>query len=222
MTVARGVGRREVLIAGALGGTAVLAGLRRPASAPSLPMLDTLVPSRIGEYVQGVAQNIVLPPPTPLGERVYAQVLSRLYEGAGVPPIMLVIAQARSDAEIAVHRPERCYAASGYSIESLRPVPLPAPFPAGAAAVAMTARREARCEQIFYWTRVESSYPATGFALRWAMVEANLAGRSPTSMLLRLSIVDARAGLAQAALRHFHQALVATLDPARRQALLGR
>lgn len=222
--VAMPIARRELVLGGVLASASALAFTlqpRTPQAASTLP-LDTIVPPRIGAFREATPEDFVLPTPGPLTERTYVDLLTRLYRAEGRPPVMLLIARGRAgDPGMSVHRPERCYRAAGFSVDVARTLPLPAPFPLGAEAVCMTAHRDDRTEQVLFWTRVGSRFPASAQAQRWSTLRENLAGVLPTGMLLRLSVIGSDPG-GFGLLYRFHADLIAQLEGAARAALLSR
>ncbi len=219
------IARRDLLLSGILAGASVLAFARQPrAPAETAPMtIGRAVPSRIGAFRQAMAQGFVLPASGPLTERSYVDLVTRLYRAPDAPPVMLLAAQGRAgDPGMSVHRPERCYRAAGFDIEDASVVPLPAPFPRGAQAVRMTARREDRVEQLFFWTRIGARFPASALEQRLDTVKANLAGVLPPGLLFRLSVLGSDAAPAFALLQGFNAELFEGLNAPARMTLLGR
>lgn len=225
MTLAgTGISRRDVVLGGALLGASALAFARQPHALPQpdVEALDAMIPTGFGGFRAGLPQGFVLPEAGAVTRQTYVDVLTRLYLADGFPAVMLLIARGRAeDPGMTVHRPERCYRASGFSVGPSQPVPLPPPFPSGANAVRMTARRDKRTEQIWFWTRVGSQFPDSGGAQKLASIRANLAGVLPAGLLLRLSVVDADEAKGFALLNRFHTTLLGAMTPARRAAVLG-
>lgn len=217
--------RRDLLLGGVFAATSALAFARQPRATQdtvSMP-LDEAIPTRIGRFGQTAAEGFVLPAAGPLTQRTYLDLLTRLYTELGAPPVMLLIAQGRADDPgMSVHRPERCYRSAGFSIENSRSTALPPPFPSGAQAIRMTARREDRVEQVFYWTRVGQRFPATASEQRAITIRENLLGVLPPASLFRLSVIGNDSGAALNLLDRFHAMLLAALSDRARTTLLGQ
>ena len=211
-------GRRELLFGGALFAALGAGAAVRPRrmAPPLLP--DTLargVPLRIAGYRFAGSSGLVLPDEDRGG--IYDQVLTRIYVAPSVPPMMLLVAYgSRQDGGLALHRPEVCYPAAGYRLLDREAVP----FPAGTATL-LTASKAGEAEQIYYWSRIGSAFPASRAQEKWAVISANLRGTLPDGVLVRLSVRsnDRVAALAQMAA--FDCAMLASLRPAARALLLG-
>ncbi|ODP36495.1 exosortase C-terminal domain/associated protein EpsI [Sphingomonas turrisvirgatae] len=216
--------RRDLLLGGVLVGASALAFALQPRALPddaSMPLGDA-VPQRVAGFQAIAAKGFVLPDAGPLSDRIYVDLLTRLYAADGSPSVMLLMAKGRvDDPGMSVHRPERCYRSAGFSIEDKGLARLPAPFPADARAVRMTARREDRVEQVLFWTRVGSRFPASALDQRLFTVRENLAGILPAGLLFRLSVLGDDSAAAFTLLERFNRAVVAASAPAR-MTLLGQ
>jgi EpsI family protein len=153
---------------------------------------------------------------------VYDQVLTRTYTAANLPGIMLLIAYGAAQSGLMkVHRPEVCYASSGFSIRNDRPVDIPLGIAAPIAAKGFLAVREDRLEQVLYWTRISNAFPRDLTAQRLVMVERGLGGVIPDGVLVRCSTLAGDPQAGQAAMAAFARALVASADPLGRALLIG-
>lgn len=216
--------RRNVVLGGALAAASATAFALQPRAAPtgsSIP-LSNAVPRQIGHFHEIAPEGFVLPAAGPLTERTYVDLMTRLYVAEGAPPVMLLVAQGRvNDPGMSVHRPESCYRSAGFGIENDGIVPLPAPFPSHAEAVRLTARREDRVEQVFFWTRIGTRFPATARAQRLITLRENLVGILPPGLLFRLSVIGDDATAAFDLLYRFNATLLSQLSGSARAALLG-
>lgn len=218
--------RREIVAGLALVATAGAAVAFRPRAEPMAFGRDALtqaVPARIGPYRFAEASGLVLLPEGDVGGKTYVDVLTRTYVAPGLAPVMLLIAYGLSQgAGMAVHRPEDCYPAAGFEIGPTRQVPLSGLAGRTEQAAFLTARRDRRVEQIYFWTRIGDRFPATSLDQRLALVKENWAGRLPLGVLVRLSILGEEAPAALDQLSAFNAAFVAGLEGTGRQLLLGR
>jgi EpsI family protein len=217
--------RRHLLLGGVLAGASALGFALQPRAAPEeapLP-LDEAVPQRVAGFRAIAAGGFVLPVAGPLSDRIYVDLLTRLFREDGSPAVMLLVAKGRvDDPGMSVHRPERCYRSAGFSVEEKGFAALVAPFPSDGQAVRMTARREDRVEQVLFWTRVGSRFPASALDQRFFTVRENLAGVLPTALLFRLSVLGNDSTAAFSLLERFNHALVTGLSAPARTTLLGR
>lgn len=184
--------------------------------------LARAVPLTIGPYRFAEASGLVQLPEGDVGSRTYVDVLTRTYVAPGRAPVMLLIAYGRSqDAGMAVHRPEECYPAAGFAIGPTETLPLTGLGGERREAAFLTARRDRRVEQIYFWTRIGLRYPATGLDQRLALMAENLSGRLPLGVLVRLSVLGEDSAAARSQLEAFNAALLASLDGPGRRLLLG-
>lgn len=216
--------RRQVLLGGgmlAAAGAAVVLRPRRTVERLPDGTLDRVVPTSIGRWKFLTTSGLVLPPQDELTEQLYDQVLTRVYAADGLPPIMLLIAYGSAqDYTLQAHLPEVCYPSSGYSISNVSRVPVSLGPGRSETATFLSAQRAERFEQVFYWLRIGTRYPATLAQERLAVVEANLRGVLPDGVLVRLSIIgdDRKAALGQ--IESFNQQLLASLGAAGRRLLV--
>jgi EpsI family protein len=127
---------------------------------------------------------------------VYDQVLQRSYASARGERIMLCVAYGSEQSPaLQVHRPEICYAASGFTVADTQRVSLTA----GARmlpSVRLHASKVGRSEPITYWTVLGDAVAADEDAFRWRQWASALRGEIRDGMLVRVSSIerDAAAG----------------------------
>jgi len=135
--------------------------------------------------------------------------------------IMLLVAQSGSQSGILqIHRPEFCYTAGGYTLTPSVPHPVQLPgreLPA----LSISATREARTEQIVYWTRIGSHLPTSWTQQRLAVAMDNLKGFIPDAVMVRVSTYGNDKPLAYADVDEFIRALMAKVTPQVRRVLIG-
>lgn len=219
--------RRQFLLGGALvlasaGALALKPG--RASVGTARGDLDTLIPARIGAYAITNMSGVVLPVEGELSQRVYNQVLTRIYHAPGLPPVMLVIAYGVArDAGLSVHRPESCYPAAGYAISDVAPAELTGLGRTGnRQAVLLSARRAEQTEQVYFWTRVGDVFPQTPLDLGLAVMKANLRGHLPDGILVRLSVVSDDRGAALRQMQMFNAEMLRGLSEQGKHMILGR
>ena len=218
------IGRRELLLGGTMAVCSGIAYARtpKPYVAPiQQAAFEAAVPKTIGEWRFTDEGSVVLPPPDTLRDRLYDNLLTRVYVNARGQGLMLVMAYKNvQDGIVQVHRPEVCYPAAGFVLESAqrgsirlsdRQVPTKA----------FAARRPDRIEQVLYFTRLGQHYPLSWSQQRVAVLEANLEGRIPDGLLTRVSIIQNDQPSAIALLSSFLESLATIGGPALHAVLNG-
>lgn len=217
--------RRQFVLGGALLATMAATWALRPrqtASRLQPGMLDRAVPTTIGGYRFMTASGLVLPPQDEITERIYDQVLTRVYAAESGPSVMLLVAYGSAqDYTLQAHLPEVCYPSSGYTLTGLSRVPVNLSG-AHETATYLTAERADRIEQVFYWTRIGDKFPATLADERFAVIKSNLTGVLPDGVLVRISALSPDRSAALVQLADFNQALLAHISPLGQRLLLGR
>ena len=215
--------RREVLIgAGCLlaSGTAFAMKPRHQVEFLGGAQIDALVPKQLGKWKFVDASGLVLPPEDQLQNKLYSQLLTRIYSDSTGGQIMLLIAyNASQDGVVQVHRPEICYPASGFRLSSIEEhvvslapeIEIPSRY--------IVAETGLRREEIIYWTRLGSYFPRRWSEQRWAVFMQNLHGDIPDGLLIRISSITP--GIARDALGTFARELYASVGPRMRHVLAG-
>ena len=217
--------RRNLLIGIALAGASGIAFARQPSVAnPVVPekLFEALVPPRFGGWEVVSQSGVVLPPPDALSDRLYDNLVTRVYAASDLPPVMLLLAYNNAqDGVLQVHRPEFCYPVGGFELSKTREIS----FNAGGQAVPaniFTATAPNRVEQVAYFTRLGSAYPRKWSEQRLAVMRANLAGDIPDGMMMRVSALGIDQTEAQALLSDFSRQFIKSANPRLQRLLLGR
>lgn len=149
------------------------------------------VPAAFGGWTQDTATTPVLPDPTLQArlDAVYDQTLARTYVNARGERVMLTIAYGRdqSSEATAVHRPEFCYGAQGFSVRAGGVERLPLPGGAGLSVQRLVGTLGQRVEPISYWVTLADQATLPGFGRKWAQLRLGLTGRVADGMLVRVS-----------------------------------
>lgn len=223
-TAAPGVTRRHMIIGGALLATAVGARALVPHNNIDLlgkDQLEDIVPEKIGQWEFASKSGLVVPPQDQLADKLYAQMLTRVYVAANALPMMLLIAQSPGqDGVLQIHRPEVCYPASGYALQDGGVHQIPLGNNHSVPTRMFIASSNDRVEQLLYWTRIGTSMPTNWLEQRTAVAEANLRGDIPDAVLVRISTVSADAN-AMRQIDAFARATIASMAPAKRPVLVG-
>jgi EpsI family protein len=216
--------RRKFALGLAFASVAGVAAARRPSNNVDYlgkAKLEDVLPVRIGRWTFVSSSGLVVPPEDQLARALYSQLLTRTYMDPDGNGIMLLVAQSGSQSGILqIHRPEFCYTAGGYRLTPSVPHPVQLPgreLPA----LSISATREARTEQIVYWTRIGSHLPLSWTQQRIAVAMDNLKGYIPDAVMVRVSTYGNDKPLALAQVDEFIRALLASVKPDIRRVLIG-
>lgn len=193
-------------------------------SVPSIPAktFDELIPDKVGPWTFATVSGVVLPPPDALSDRLYDNLVSRVYESLDAPSVMLLIAYNNvQDGLLQVHRPEICYPASGYQLSATRPIAAHVGNRLTVPAQVFTAAGSDRVEHVLYWTRIAKRFPRSWLHQRLAVMRENLAGDVPDGTLVRVSILGGDQAGAIPVLEAFIGQFIATSPKTLRRVLLG-
>ena len=183
---------RRALIGGILACASGVAYARQPQiAAPILKKatFEKLVPGSFGTWTLFSDGTVVLPPPDTLRDRLYDNLVTRVYQTPGEPSVMVLLAYNNAqDGVLQVHRPEVCYPVGGFQLSPTLEVPIPLNGTSIPANI-FTAEAPGRIEQVMYFTRLGTAFPRSWFEQRMSVIKANLAGDIPDGMLMRISVV---------------------------------
>jgi EpsI family protein len=217
--------RRQFILGGLLlAAVAVAFALkpRRVAETVSGKLLDEAVSTRIGPYRYATSSGLVVPPAGDLTERIYDQILTRVYVADDRSPVMLLIAYGSAhDAGLAVHRPEACYPAVGYSITPTQRVALSGIGPGAGEASYLTATLGDQVEQVYFWTRIGQRFPSSPLLEKMEIFSANARGILPDGVLVRMSVRSNDPGPALKQMQEFNEMLLRSVGSLGRRFLLG-
>ena len=220
---ATALSRRNMLTGLALLGAAGVAFARQPQPGPKhlgKGGLAALIPKQIGPWDFETTSGLVLPPPDATADRLYDEVLTRVYTRGDQPAVMLLIAYSSvQDGLLQLHRPEVCYPASGFRLTQTEIQPVRLGTGDIVPSRSFTAASAMRAEHVLYWTRLGSALPTSWAEQRWAVVMANLDGIIPDGVLVRMSCLESDSTRAFAMLRTFAADLSTAVSPSARQLL---
>ena len=198
--------RRHFLIGAALAGATVLSQARMPKPVyPRIPkgQFESWVPKKVGPWTFATESGVVLPTPDALADRLYDDLLTRVYQSADGRTVMVAMAYNNvQNGVLQLHRPEICYPAGGFQLSPTTTIAIPTSARTIAAST-FTAKSFERTEQVVYWTRVGTRFPRTWAEQRLAVMAANLERQIPDGMLARFSVIDPDADSAFRTLREF-------------------
>ena len=215
--------RRNVLTGLALMGAASVAYARQPQAGPKhlgKGGLDALIPKQLGDWQFETTSGLVLPPPDATADRLYDEVLTRVYSRPDGAAVMFLVAYSSvQDGLLQLHRPEVCYPTSGYQLSETRIQPVAFANGERVPARMFTAASPTRVEHVLYWTRLGQALPTSWSEQRLAVVRANLKGLIPDGVLVRMSNVENDGKKAFGILEQFASDLAGSVTPNARQIL---
>lgn len=216
--------RRAFVIGAATGTTAVAASVavpRRIAGDAPTKKLDTLIPHDIGIWRYLSSEGVVASAENDDVD-IYDDLLTRVYQAPGQPPIMLLIAYGRTQGgNLQLHRPETCYPGQGFVLSGSEPRELTFGDANIVEARAFTAKRDERIERLIYWTRIGDRFPRNS-AQEYAAIFASVVRRTiPDGVLVRVSAIGSDTVRSDKAVDRFAHDLVRYSGHDARRVLLG-
>jgi EpsI family protein len=217
--------RRKVLLGlgmVAASGTA-FARMPTPNSPPiAKDKFESFIPDVVGPWRFVTESGVVLPPQDALSDRLYDDLVTRVYsDDAGRSVMFLIAYNNRQDGVLQIHRPEICYPAGGYQLTPTRDADISLAGGSLLPAKAFLASGRDRDEAVLYWTRVGDAFPRKWSEQRLAVVEANLKGIIPDGLLVRASTLGSEMPTELAVLKSFMVEFISAASPALRKVLFG-
>lgn len=186
-------------------------------------VLETTVPRQFaGWRVEPQTSVQVINPQTQqLLDKLYTQILTRVYVDERGYRIMLAVAYGGDQREgLRAHKPEVCYPAQGFTLKRSDAYPLATPF-GTIAARRMLATLERRQEAVTYWHTIGNRSVDGGVAEKLAEIKIGLTGRIPDGLLFRVSSIDADPARAWRAQEEFIRQLLGAVQSSDRLRLSG-
>lgn len=155
--------------------------------------LDAMIPSSFAEWqVDTSVVPLKLDPEVQAKlDKLYNQTVTRTYINRDGSRVMLSIAYGGDQSEgLGLHRPEVCYAAQGFSVESDNVEDLGTAFGRLPVKRLMAVSGERR-EPISYWITIGSELIKPGIGQKLAQIRLGLTGTVPDGMLVRVSSIGA-------------------------------
>lgn len=205
-----------------IGAILVRPGTKAGDRGPSID-LETMVPRQFGgwrEEARPVAQ-VINPQTKELLDKLYSQILSRTYVNADGYRIMLSIAYGNDQrGALQAHKPEVCYPAQGFKLQSITAAILDTEF-GGIPATRLFTTMGQRKEPVTYWFTVGDSAIKSGIEKRIVEFRYGLTGQIPDGMLFRVSSIDGDQPRAFGIQDQFVTQLLGAVPPADRLRLSG-
>lgn len=154
--------------------------------------LEAMVPRQFAGWSaepQPMAQ-VINPQTKELLDKLYSQILSRTYVNAEGYRIMLSIAYGNDQrGDLQAHKPEVCYPAQGFKLQSLTSAILATEF-GSIPATRLFATMGQRKEPVTYWFTVGDSAVQSVIQKRIVEFRYGITGQIPDGMLFRVSSID--------------------------------
>src|SRR6185436_16396468 len=185
--------------------------------------LESIVPKQFGDWREEPLRQvqIVNPQTQELLDRLYSEILSRVYVNPNGYRIMLSLAYGSDQrGSLQAHKPEVCYPAQGFTVQKNEVAVLTTEFgsiPARRLFTTMGTRHE----PLTYWFTVGDKAVQGTTQKRLVDLRYGLTGRIPDGMLFRVSSIDPEPARAYQMQDQFINQLLHTVSPAERIRLSG-
>jgi EpsI family protein len=217
--------RRKVLLGLGMAAASGTAFARMPK--PNSPAIDkakfeALIPNVVGPWRFVTESGVVLPPQDALSDRLYDNLVTRVYaDNAGRSVMFLIAYNNQQDGVLQIHRPEICYPAGGFQLTPTNDVDVPLAGGRVMPAKAFLASGSDRDEMVLYWTRVGSDFPRRWSRQRLSVIRANLQGIVPDGLLVRASTLGGEMTTELAVLKSFMAEFIGAAPAGLRPILFG-
>lgn len=197
--------------------------IRMADSGPKID-LESLIPKQFGQWKidTTIANGIVNPEVAQQLDKIYNQTLSRTYRNESGQLVMLSIAYGGNQSrDFQVHRPETCYAAQGFRIES-KVKGLLATQAGNIPVMRIVANQGQRVEPITYWIRIGGKPLRGNLEQGVARLFYGLQGKIADGLLFRVSSLSNNSVEAYNTQTDFVGELLNAVPPAERPKLIGQ
>lgn len=163
---------------------------------PTQPDLEKITPSNFGDWREVKSNLIQVGLTTNTDEKTkdmdnpYDQVLMRTYVNSKGQRVMLALAWGqKQQQEVKIHRPELCYSAQGFVVDSIKRHDFNLTSLGNKPVVGkqMLARHGQIIEAVNYWIRIGDYYSESAFFTRLNILKAGLSGEVYDGILVRVS-----------------------------------
>src|SRR3954463_10801488 len=185
--------------------------------------LEQMIPKSFGDWQEEPQRfaQVVNPQTQELLDKLYSQILSRVYVNKDGYKIMLSLAYGTNQrGSLQAHKPEVCYPAQGFTIDKEVSGQFASPF--GAVPVKrLSSHLGVRYEPVTYWFTVGDQAIQSGTQKRLVELRFGLTGRIPDGLLYRVSSIDRDEARAYKLQDQFTTQLLEAVTPADRRRLSG-
>src|SRR5262245_27407426 len=204
-----------LMFAASIGAVALRPGTKVSAERPALS-LDATVPREFADWREApqTQVQVVNPQTQELLDKLYSEILSRVYVNSGGYRVMLSLAYGSDQrGGLQAHKPEVCYPAQGFNVRRNEADKLTTRFgeiPVRRLFTAMGTRQE----PLTYWFTVGDKAVEGTTQKRLVELVFGLTGRIPDGMLFRVSSIDPDEGRAYRMQAQFIEDLLQAVPPA--------
>jgi EpsI family protein len=150
------------------------------------------IPKTVGPWTAEIVDGLVSPEMAgKLAQALYKEIVSRTYfDDTRGAAIMLLVAYGDTQSDLLqLHRPEVCYPAVGFTLESSESVRVPILPGVSVPARQVVASTRQRQENILYWTRIGEALPQSISEQREARFDNAVHGFVADGALIRFSVI---------------------------------
>jgi EpsI family protein len=187
--------------------------------------LDELVPTTFGDWRTDdhSAGGIVNPQTEAMLNRLYSQLLDRVYIDTAGHRIMVSIAYGddQADDSVQLHYPEVCYPAQGFQLKGNRKEIIQLGQGTVKVRRLETQFGESRFEPVTYWTIIGDQQSLGGWDRKMAEIRHGLRGEVVDGLLFRVSSIDRDTANGFHVQDTFIRDLTSAMSPAARRQLVG-
>jgi EpsI family protein len=187
--------------------------------------LSELVPKSFGDWRidDSAATGIVNPQTEAMLNRIYSQLLDRVYVDTSGRRIMLSIAYGddQADDSVQLHYPEVCYPAQGFQVKGNRREQIRVSSGIINVRRLETQFGDSRFEPVTYWTIVGDQQVIGGWERKKAEIRHGLKGEIVDGLLFRVSSIKRDSSVAFQDQDVFVNDIVAAMGPSARRQLAG-
>jgi len=214
-----------VLMAAAAAGGQAMVPTKRMAELRGPFKLEDIVPGDFGRWRidRRTEGGIVNPQTEAMLNKLYSQLLDRVYVDDAGHRIMLSIAYGsdQADDDVQLHYPEVCYPAQGFRVNANREGAISLPQGTVRVRRLETQFGDSRFEPVTYWTIVGDQQSLSGWDRKVLEIRYGLRGEIVDGLLFRVSNIDRNAQQGFQAQEAFIRDIVAAMTPAARLQLAG-
>ena len=214
-----------ILMAAAAAGGQAMVPTKRMALLRGPFQLADIVPSTFANWQvdSRSASGIVNPQTEALLNKLYSQLLDRVYVDDAGHRIMLSIAYGadQADDDVQLHYPEVCYPAQGFRVNNNRTTVLNLPEGEVRVRRLETQFGDSRFEPVTYWTIVGDKQSLSGWDRKMSEIRHGLRGEIVDGLLFRVSSIDRNYEEGFSVQNQFIRDFVRALTPATRKQLVG-
>lgn len=185
------------------------------------PVLEKVVPGAFGVWREDQQAGLIVSTQRDGIITVYDEILTRTYVNSNGERVMLSMAWGDDQrGERQVHRPDICYPAQGFDVETVSDGTLPTPF--GDIGVRrLTTSAGPRHEPVTYWVTMAGSVVRNDYDKRIVQLRLLRTGHIPDGLLFRVSSIDRDDAHAFKVQQQFVADLLAAMSPGVRHRVSG-